>query len=618
MKTLYLLLLAWCGLATAAIAAVSVSGELKTWHKVTLDLDGPAAAETDRAPNPFTDLRFEVVFTHESGAPRYRVPGYFAADGRAGETGATAGKVWRAHLAPARPGTWTFWIEFRRAPHAALGEPGAGEALPPWQGLTREFVVARSDKRGRDFRAGGRLVRSGRYLHAAGSGARFIKAGTDSPETLLGTADFDGTEAHRADVPLKTWAPHLADWREGDPAWGGGRGRGLIGAVNYLAEAGANAISFLTYNVEGDGDNVWPFIARDAKLHYDCSKLDQWEVFFAHAQQRGIFLHFKLQEQENDDHLVGNLFRPKFVAAALDDGETGPQRKLYLRELIARFGHHLAINWNLGEENTQTSVQQEDMMAWIKAIDPYQHPVVIHSFIPAQDRVYTPLLGSELDGTSLQTIWPDVHRRTLKWVEASAAAGRPWMVCNDEIGPAWGGLPPDDGYAGYDGTTRDGRTLNYTQDDIRQSVLWGNLMAGGAGVEMYFGYQLPESDITAEDFRSRARFWPWCRIATDFFSRPDLPLEDMVNLNWLVYNPHHNNSVYCLAAPGRVYLVYIPDGTQRQQLDLREAEGDFTLAWFNPREGGEPQPTDTTLTGGRLVPLQAPGAQDWLAVVRKK
>ena len=28
-----------------------------------------------------------------------------------------------------------------------------------------------------------------------------------------------------------------------------------------------------------------------------------------------------------------------------------------------------------------------------------------------------------------------------------------------------------------------------------------------------------------------------------------------------------------------------PDGTQRQQLDLREAEGDFTLAWFNPREG---------------------------------
>ena len=159
MKTPCFLLLAWCSLAAAAAAAVTVSGELKTWHKVTLDLAGPAAAETDRAPNPFTDLRFEVVFTHESGAPQYRVPGYFAADGRAGESGATAGKVWRAHLAPDRPGTWSYWIEFRHGPHAALGEPGAGEALAPWHGLTGEFVVAPGDKTGRDFRAGGRLVR---------------------------------------------------------------------------------------------------------------------------------------------------------------------------------------------------------------------------------------------------------------------------------------------------------------------------------------------------------------------------------------------------------------------------------------------------------------------------
>ena len=33
-----------------------------------------------------------------------------------------------------------------------------------------------------------------------------------------------------------------------------------------------------------------------------------------------------------------------------DNGDLGPQRKLYYRELIARFGHHLALNWNLGEE----------------------------------------------------------------------------------------------------------------------------------------------------------------------------------------------------------------------------------------------------------------------------
>ena len=26
-------------------------------------------------------------------------------------------------------------------------------------------------------------------------------------------------------------------------------------------------------------------------------------------------------------------------------------RRIYYRELVARFGHHLAITWNIGEEN---------------------------------------------------------------------------------------------------------------------------------------------------------------------------------------------------------------------------------------------------------------------------
>jgi len=68
---------------------------LKQWHKVTLTLDGPAAKETDTAPNPFTDYDFTVTFTHASGAPSYRVPGYFAADGNAAN--ALVGKVANDH-----------------------------------------------------------------------------------------------------------------------------------------------------------------------------------------------------------------------------------------------------------------------------------------------------------------------------------------------------------------------------------------------------------------------------------------------------------------------------------------------------------------------------------------
>ena len=60
---------------------VTIDGEMRQWHKVTLTLDGPFAHERDTAPNPFTDYGMEVTFSHVSGEPSHRVPAYFAADG---------------------------------------------------------------------------------------------------------------------------------------------------------------------------------------------------------------------------------------------------------------------------------------------------------------------------------------------------------------------------------------------------------------------------------------------------------------------------------------------------------------------------------------------------------
>lgn len=191
-------------------AAVTVSGELRAWHKVTVDLAGPFAAETDSAPNTFTDYRYDVTFTHESGTPSYTVPGYFAADGRAAESSATAGSVWRAHLSPDKPGKWNYRIAFTTGP--LVTTEGPGQALAPFDGLTGSFQVGPSNKQGRDFRAKGRLTYTGgHYLKHAGSGEVFIKAGADAPETMLAYVDFDDTLALKANVPLKTWAPHAQD-----------------------------------------------------------------------------------------------------------------------------------------------------------------------------------------------------------------------------------------------------------------------------------------------------------------------------------------------------------------------------------------------------------------------
>jgi Domain of unknown function (DUF5060)/Putative collagen-binding domain of a collagenase len=611
---------------------VEVTGELKQWHKVTLTLNGPFAHERDTQPNPFTDCRFDVTFTHESGSPTYLIPGYFATDGNAAESSAESGTKWRAHLSPDKPGKWTWRIHFSRGSNAAVNPPSNNnaQALPAYDGKTGHFTIAPTDKTGRDFRAHGRLRYVGKhYLQFAGSDEYFLKAGADSPETLLAYADFDATEAHKKNVPLKTWQPHLRDWSEGDPQWHSNKGRGLIGALNYLSNKGVNSFSFLTYNTSGDGDNVWPFIERDNKLHYDCSKLDQWGIVFDHATARGLYLHFKLQENEMDDQRAGPERKPRTIPAALDGGALGPERNLYCREMIARFGHALALNWNIGEENTQSTAEVRDMAAHLRATDPYDHLVVLHTFPHEQEKVYSPLLGESqnLTGVSLQNLWNAAHQHTLQWVRSSAEKGHPWVVAQDEQGPAGLGVPPDAGYDGYDGlaiesnkkkenaAVGDVKVPGYTSHDIRKHTLWGTLMAGGAGVEYYFGYSLPQNDLVCQDLRSRDQSWDYCQIALDFFRKEKIPFHEMTNANALIGNIKNDNSRYCFAKSGALYLVYLPDGGACD-LDLTKETGEYSLNWFNPRTGGALIPAGK-IESGKVTKLVAPDAQDWLAVMAK-
>jgi hypothetical protein len=206
-------------------------------------------------------------------------------------------------------------------------------------------------------------------------------------------------------------------------------------------------------------------------------------------------------------------------------------------------------------------------------------------------------------------------------VRESARAGRPWVVANDEQGPASHGVPPDPGFEGFDGTVRPERGRPYDLHSIRKHTLWGTLLAGGAGVEYYFGYELPQNDLVCEDWRSRERSWEYCRIALEFFNGEEIPFWDMSNADALVGNPEHTNERYCLARPGEVYLVYLPEGGSTQ-LDLREASGAFEVRWFDPRNGGEPaRGTVTRVSGGEGVSLGDPprdAGEDWLAVVRRR
>lgn len=91
-----------CALLLLATGSVSegavVEGRLAVWHPITLTFQGPEAAEPDNSPNPFFDVRFQVVFLGPS-KQRFVVPGFFDGDGRSGPKG----RVWHVHFSPEAP-----------------------------------------------------------------------------------------------------------------------------------------------------------------------------------------------------------------------------------------------------------------------------------------------------------------------------------------------------------------------------------------------------------------------------------------------------------------------------------------------------------------------------------
>lgn len=572
----------------------AIEGELKKWHRIDLTFDGPQTSET-ASDNPFLNYRLNVTFTN--GSKTYVVPGYYAADGNAAETSASSGNKWRVHFTPDEVGTWTYTVSSRQGTNVAVSlDPNAGTSTA-FDGVTGTFAIAPTNKTGDDLRGKGRLEYVGeRYLQFAETGEYFIKGGANSPENFLAYYEFDNTiDTGGSDNDLTDglhrYAPHVADWQTGDPTWQGDEGKGIIGALNYLASEDMNAVYFLTYNTNGgDGSDVFPWIDPAQRTRFDVSKLEQWEVVFSHMDVLGLMLHVVTQETENDQSLGGLTV----------------ERRLYYRELVARFGHHLAMQWNLGEENDNTEAERRTFADYIQAVDPYDHPIVIHNIPWEYQSTFNPLMGNtSVDGASFQISKDETtsvnrsHDRILEIINNSIAQGRPWIVTLDETGPFDIGVAPD--------------SVDPSHDRPRKEDLWGTLMAGGAGVEWYFGYAYANGDLDTEDWRSRNLMWDQTRYALNFF-QTYLPFTQMRSSDGLT----SATSDYVLAKPGDIYAIYLPNGGTT---NLTLPEGNYSVRWFNPRTGGTLQSSSVTqLIGNGSVSIgQAPNSttQDWVALVRK-
>jgi hypothetical protein len=559
------------------------------WHPLTIDFVGPFADEADVAPNPFLDYRLQVTFTNTQGQS-FVVPGFFAGDGQ----GQGSGNVWRVIFSPETVGEWQYTASFRRGSEVAISlEPEAGLS-DSFDGTVGQFSVATPTCSDNSFLSRGRLEYVGEHYLKFRDGGYWLKGGSNSPENFLAYAGFDNTEDQGGlNIGfLHHYASHIADWQAGDPnfvsADSGVDGKGIIGALNYLSTQGVNSLYFLPMNLGGDGQEVYPFVAPENttynKTHYDISKLHQWGIVFDHAQRRNIALHFVLAETEPaNEHW-------------LDNGGLGVERKLYFRELIARYGHLLAVQWNLSEENDFPVPLLQAFAEYIQALDWAKHPIAIHTYADNFGH-YELLVGDgRFSSTSIQYSSHLAAGHVEEWRGQSTAASNPWVINMDENTQA---------------------LLPTNEPELRKRILYPVYFSGG-NLEWYAGYSEdpPDGDLLMENFRTRHQMWNYTRHAREFLEE-NVPFWEMSPADELLLN-EVDNTGQVFAKSGQFYAIYLQDASEGGQLDLSHTPGTFQKQWYDPRTGlfvGSPQ----ILGGNQWVELGHPpfsAAEDWVVLVK--
>ena len=553
-----------------------------------INIEGPQVSELDTT-NPFTDYLMQVELSHNSGQT-LSLQGYFAADGNAANTGADTGNLWQAKFTAQRSGDWHYRAALYQGNDVVFADKSTLAKMTPIAETQANFVVGDLAPNASFFAKNGQISIHKGYFFFPHTQRYWIKAGSNSPENFLAYHEVDATyrasqqaregEAKAPDF-IHEFAPHVKDWREGDPLWQGTKGKGIIGAINYMADTGMQAQYFLSMNIDGDGRDVWPYTSHDEFERFDVSKLAQWDVIFKHMQNRDMLIHLVTQETENE--------------LLLDNGNTERLRKLYYRELITRFGYHNGLIWNLGEENGpaewspqgQTSEQRIAMSAYFANNDAHGNPIFLHT-LPSphdKDNVLPDLYESDIQGLSFQvddrTQAPhEIHKWRQLSKENNVNGGDGWVITMDEIG-MW-----------QIGAKVDGD--DPTHDSLRRHALWGSLMAGASGVEWYFGAHQPHNDLSSEDFRVRENLWKQTRIAADFFSSLALTELELIADGQGLYHAKTNT----------IQIVYLAPLTK---VELALVKGNYEISWLNPINAALMHQADLNIETDAVQAFEAPG-----------
>lgn len=508
-------------------------GTFVKWSKVEILMHGPHTSVMNRQ-NPF-EIAVEVTFRGPDDQ-EYTVPAFYDGDGEGSETG----NVWKARFSPDAAGRWTFSSESTDTSLAGyygsftVEEPEACEPYEPG-GLPDFYCVGRLQ-----YEAGSH------YLRFA-DGGYWVKGGIDDPENLLGEA--------------------LGDWPE------------KRDAIDFLREQGTNSVYFMTNNITpGDRNDTWPWVGENSDEvkkntdRFDVVKLQAWEDFFEYVQQQGIVLHFILAD---------------------DSAWVEFDHYLYYREMIARFGHHPGLIWNIGEEADESywESDQRELAEALREMDPFGHPVTVHR------KPHWPFIGETFfDLTSIQAgdgagayeavLDFDINEIVGEHRQASVDAGHPIPIMVDE-------------------TPNVLAVNDETQFIMRSEILYPVYLGGGSFELHYRDAHGQGGSLTIYDMAPMLQDMLYARTLVE-----SVPFVDMAPCNQLLGDVPGN---FCLGEAGEVYVLYTASG-EPLRVDLSAMEGQVWLQWYDPTTGAffDEEPIEA----GPTVQLAPPGGREMAAVIR--
>ena len=275
----------------------------------------------------------------------------------------------------------------------------------------------------------------------------------------------------------------------------------------------------------------------------------------------------------------------------------------FIRYAINRLSAFSNITWDLGDD-----LDSYRDVAWTHAtgmmiynLDPYKHLATSH---PAHSNAHQDRAAPWFGFTSYQEWSRKQHALMLESRKLQEETGRIIPQTNEEYGyedhyPRWGAPGSD------------------SADELRRTA-WDIVMAGA--------YQ-----TTGETVREGTNIWPdmgggWLNGRGDDTMTMLVGYKHMVDFftsfQWWKTNPHDelvSNGDYCLAEPGKIYVIYLPHGGQTT---VQLQKGDYTAYLYSAVTGEKIDLPDVHGTPWTSPPPPErnglPDTNDWAILLQAK